>query len=75
MKTKDRIKEEIGFYKLLMTIMFAIFSSVAGWLFNNAHTINFITEFLLFLISINSFAAMLFFVFEINTKLKELDHE
>ncbi len=35
MKTKDRLKEEIGFDKLIMTIASAMFSSLAGWLFGN----------------------------------------
>lgn len=35
MKTKDRLKEEIGFDKLIMTIAAAMFSSLAGWLFTN----------------------------------------
>lgn len=34
-KTKDLVKEEIGFYKLLMTITSGITSSLIGWLFNN----------------------------------------
>jgi len=33
MKTRDRIKEEIGLYKLLITIYSAITSSIIGWVF------------------------------------------
>ena len=35
MINKDKLKEEIGFNKLLMTISSAISVSLIGWLFNN----------------------------------------
>jgi hypothetical protein len=34
--TKDRLKEEIGLFKLLMTITSAIDGSLTSWLFNNS---------------------------------------
>lgn len=71
MKTKDLIKEEIGFYKLLMTIASAIASSTAGWLFNNIDellSIKFIIVFGVMLIFLTSTAS---FLFKATKKIKE----
>lgn len=35
MKSKDRIKEEIGFDKLLLTIFIATISSISSWTLSN----------------------------------------
>ncbi len=74
MKTKERIKEEIGLYKLLMTIFAAIASSVGGWIFSN---FNYAVagDLILALLSEIFFltiVCILFFV--INTKIEDLDY-
>ncbi len=75
MKTKDKIKEEIGFYKLLMTITSAIASSLVGWLFNNlgvvlsAKIIFVFTGMMIFLF------ITIFFLIAIKTKIEELSYE
>ncbi len=73
MKTKDRIKEEIGFDKLLLTLMIATISSVLSWVWNSNAILSSViiitvSVFLLFLsiISIITF-------FKIKFKIVELD--
>jgi hypothetical protein len=39
MKTKDRIKEEIGFEKLLLTLLVAIASSLSSWTWGNINSL------------------------------------
>lgn len=73
--TKDRLKEEIGFYKLLMTITSAISSSLMGWLFNNSDKIPSATLVFIFAITLVSLVATIFFLIQINTKIEELDYE
>ena len=75
MKTKDRLKEEIGFYKLLMTIVFAMSSSIVNWLFNNGYDAHVITKIMLFVSVLFFITVIFFFLFEIKSKIKELDHE
>ena len=79
MKTKDRLKEEIGLYKLLMTIVSAMFSSLVSWLFNNikiAKKIEFSVEVLLLsMIAIFLLFVVIIFLTTINSKIKELDYE
>jgi cell shape-determining protein MreD len=74
MKTKDRIKEEIGLHKLLMTIASAMFSSLASWLFNNSDRDLSITVILLFLLTTILLVLIIFFFIKINVKIGELDH-
>ncbi len=74
MKTKDRIKEEIGLYKLLMTIFSAIDSSIVGWLFNNINDSSIITLIIGFLIVIILTIAIMIFFTEINAKIEDLDY-
>lgn len=72
MKTKDRLKEEIGFDKLLMTIASAMFSSLAGWLFGNQEKGLSIILFSVSLLIV--FLAVIIYTFlSINTKIKNLD--
>jgi hypothetical protein len=75
MKTKDRIKEEIGFDKLLLTIAAAMFSSLIGWLFNYRNQNLSITMIFVFLIAAAFLALIIFFFININTKIRELDYE
>lgn len=60
-KTRDRIKEEIGLHKLLMTITSVIASSLTGWLFNNAKQISVLTLTLVFVGMFVSAMATIFF--------------
>ena len=73
MRTKDRIKEEIGLDKLLMTILSAMASSMIGWLFYNLAlspkaiaVLSVVFVFLTFTI---------FILFQIKIKIKELDND
>ena len=74
MKTRDRIKEEIGLYKLLMTITSAIFISLTSWLFQGAENSGIITTILAVTGAIFSLAATVFFFLSIDIKIKELDY-
>lgn len=74
MKTKDRLKEEIGFEKLLLTLLVAVVSSLSSWAWSNREILSekitgFIYLFLIFLV-ITSF---LIFI-KIKFKIRELDH-
>jgi len=72
MKTKDRLKEEIGFDKLIMTIVSAIFTSLVGWLFqqNLGLSIILISAYLF----ITCLFVMIIVIFlNINTKIAKLD--
>jgi hypothetical protein len=73
MKTKDRLKEEIGLDKLLMTILSAIASSIFGWLFSKAELS--LTTISIFLVAVSFFAATVFFLVQIKIKIKELDYD
>lgn len=73
MKNHDRIKEEIGFEKLLMTIAFAAFSSIVGWLFKNYSHLSLVTLTLFSIASILLIVIIFLFV-NVNTKIKELDY-
>ncbi len=75
MKTKDRIKEEIGLYKLLLTLDFAMATSLASWLWSNFVQFNIVVKiailFTLFvLIIFGGYLLMLTW-----SKIKELDYE
>ena len=74
MKTKDQIKEEIGVYKLLMTISSAITSSLTGWLFSNYGSIK-IEPILLFVVMTIFLTATVFFLVKTYSKIKELGYE
>jgi len=73
MKSKDRIKEEIGLNKLLITIFAAIVVSLAAYLYkekNNISNAEIIITFLVFFI----FLAFCIFLYQITiSKIKELD--
>jgi hypothetical protein len=73
MKTKDRLKEEIGLYKLLMTIASAMFSSLVSWLWSNAANLNLTSELAMCFVLVLFFAVILFLFFETNSKIQELD--
>ena len=75
MKAKDRIKEEIGFDKLLMTIASAMLSSFVGWLFNNRNQNISIEMIFIFLISLIFLSSIIFLFINITNKIKDLDHE
>lgn len=73
MKTKDRIKEEIGFEKLLLTLLIAIISSLSSWTWNNEKVLlGIIATALYSLCFIFAIAAFLSFL-KIKLKIKELD--
>ncbi|OFW94374.1 MAG: hypothetical protein A2887_04775 [Alphaproteobacteria bacterium RIFCSPLOWO2_01_FULL_40_26] len=74
MKTKDRLKEEISFYKLIMTISSAIFSSLVGWLFNNITTeISMVRLIMVIVTMVVSFIITSLSLVKIRTEIKELD--
>ncbi len=73
MKTKDRLKEEIGFDKLIMTIASAMVSSLASWLFNNQEQALSIISFSIFLLTIFFLVVIILIFLRINTKIKNLD--
>ncbi len=74
MKTKDRIKEEIGLYKLLMTITSAIFVSLTSWLFQSLGNSGLFVAILAVVSALFSLSAMIFFFLNIDIKIKELDY-
>lgn len=74
-KTKDLIKEEIGFYKLLMTITSAIASSLIGWLFNNLAVVLSVKFSVVFVFMLVSLALTTYFLFITTKKIKELNYE
>ena len=71
--TKDKLKEEIGLYKLLMTITSAISSSLIGWLFNNSDKIVSVTLVFVFGVMAVFLSATVFFLIQTNIKIEELD--
>ncbi len=74
MKTKDRIKEEIGLEKLIMTLLVAVISSFLSWTWSNREILpEEIMFFLYFLSFICATAACMSF-FKIKLKIKELDN-
>ncbi|NBV06410.1 MAG: hypothetical protein EBS06_04125 [Proteobacteria bacterium] len=74
MKTKDRIKEEIGLEKLLLTLLVAIISSISSWTWSNKVTLSFaVVIFLYVLCVILSTIAFAFFL-KVKLKIKELDN-
>lgn len=73
MKTKDRLKEEIGFYKLLIGIVSAVSSSLISLVFSGDY--NLIKNILLLTISISLVLVAAFFIIKIYTNIEELDYE
>jgi len=71
--TKDRLKEEIGLFKLLMTIALAILTSIISWFWNNYITTPNITKYLSSFLIIVFGGIVLYLFFKINKKIKELD--
>jgi hypothetical protein len=74
MKSKDRIKEEIGLYKLLMTIFSAIASSTLGWLFSNIGDMSIFYLLIGIITAIFSLISIFILFFKINTKIEDLDY-
>ncbi len=73
MKTKDRIKEEIGLDKLLLTIFVAAISSILSWTWGNKETLSKITIISVCLfISVLTIMALVTF-FKVKFKILELD--
>lgn len=73
MKTKDRLKEEIGLDKLIMTIASAILSSLIAWIFNNKDLgLSSSGNLLVILIAIVFLMLVIFLFFNINTKIRNL---
>ena len=73
--SKDRLKEEIGLYKLLMTITSAISSSLIGWIYNNIAEIFLIEVVIISVTILSLLAATFFFLYKINTKIGELRYD
>ncbi|MES2677690.1 MAG: hypothetical protein V4612_05195 [Pseudomonadota bacterium] len=72
--TKDRLKEEIGLFKLLMTIAMAVLTSMISWFWNNYRTAS-ISDITIIILSAGIFSAIIFFIFiKIDHKIKELDY-
>lgn len=73
MKTKDRLKEEISFEKLLLTLLVAIISSISSWTWSNKIALPIaVVVVLYFLCAIFSASAFVIFT-KIKLKIKELD--
>ena len=70
--TKDRLKEEIGLYKLLMTILSLLFTSIVSWMWNDNIVLE--IKILFYLGAILSLILNIFLFFKIDSKIKELDH-
>jgi hypothetical protein len=70
--TKDRLKEEIGWFKLLMTVALAMFTSIVGclWSINQITILRIII--LLFALLILLFIVVFLFS-KIDSKIEELD--
>ena len=74
MKTKDRIKEEIGLEKLAMTLLVATISSLLSWTWGNHELLlKEITYFFYVLSFILGIIAIISFI-KIKLKIKELDY-
>lgn len=71
--TKDRLKEEIGLFKLLMTIAAAIFTSMISWFWNNYSSTPIVTKLILIGLIVMSCTIILYLFFKINKKIEELD--
>jgi hypothetical protein len=74
--TKDRLKEEIGLFKLLLTIAMAMFTSIVSWVWNNAHNAIFQDSakiITLFFIAFILFYGIMFLFFKIILSIKLLD--
>ncbi len=72
--TKDRLKEEIGLFKLLMTIATAVFTSIVSWFWNNYQTAS-ILNMVIIIMSLIIFSSITLFLFiKINHKIEELDN-
>lgn len=73
MKTKDRIKEEIGLDKLLMTLSVAIVSSLLSWAWSNREVLSKeMIIFCYFLVFVCMSLSAISFV-KIKLKMRELD--
>ncbi len=72
--TKDRLKEEIGLFKLVMTITTAIFTSVASWFCNNYQNASVVI--MIIVISVlMTFSIITFFLFsKTYHKIKDLEY-
>ena len=73
MKTKDRIKEEIGLYKLLITIFSAIASSIIGWIFTADET-SFMISIAGIFIAISLIIAVIKLYFRVTTNIEDIDY-
>jgi uncharacterized membrane protein YphA (DoxX/SURF4 family) len=73
MKIKDRIKEEIGLEKLLMTLLVAVISSLSSWAYNNEESL--LKEIVYFLYSLSFILGIIAAISftKIKLKIKELD--
>ena len=72
--TKDRLKEEIGLFKLIMTIAAAIFTSMVSWFWNNYQAAS-ASDVAIIIFSMIIFSAITFLLFiKIKLKIKELDN-
>lgn len=75
MRTKDRIKEEIGLYKLLMTIISAISISLIGLLFGNIAT-PLSPKFVITFLTMPCFStAAFFFLAKVANTIEDLNYE
>lgn len=73
MKTKDRLKEEIGFETLLLTLLVAVVSSLSSWTWSNEKVLlGIITSVLYSLCATFTVIAFVLF-FKIKLKIREID--
>lgn len=75
MKTKDRIKEEIGLYKLFMTVALAVLSSLIGWSWNGISPLNLKLKNMIYLMLCAFFILILILFLKIDSRTKELDYD
>ena len=73
MKSKDRIKEEIGLYNLLLTVALAVFISLMSWMWNNSSASSIWSNIIIFIAIIMVSIFILIFLLTIDLKIKELD--
>ena len=71
--SKDRLKEEIGLFKLLMTVALAMFTSIISCLWGNDQT-TVLRIIILFSILFILLFVVIFLFSRIDSKIKELDN-
>lgn len=74
-KTRDRLKEEIGLEKLIMTILVATITSLLNWTWNHKEFLSEEIVYFLYLLTFYLTIAAFISFTKIKFKIKELDYE